>query len=86
MVALKVETVDAAAWMHESVFFDGKLVGRITSGATSHHVGQCLSMAYINIDQAKVGTTLEVQALERRVPAIVIADSPYDPENQRLRM
>ena len=86
MVTLKVETVDADAWMNESVFFDGKLVGRITSGATSHHIGQCLSMAYINIDQAQVGTALEVQVLERRVPATVIADSPYDPNNQRLRM
>ena len=64
----------------------GKLVGRITSGATSHHIGQCLSMAYINIDQAQVGTALEVQVLERRVPATVIADSPYDPNNQKLRM
>jgi dimethylglycine dehydrogenase len=86
IVTLKVETVDADAWMNESVFFDGKLVGRITSGATSHHIGNCLSMAYVNIDQAKVGTVLEVQVLERRVPATVIADSPYDPENQRLRM
>ena len=43
-------------------------------------------MAYINIDQAEVGTALEVQVLERRVPATVIADSPYDPNNQRLRM
>ena len=86
MVTLKVETVDADAWMNESVFFDSKLVGRITSGATSHHIGQCLSMAYINIDQAQVGTALEVQVLERRVPATVIADSPYDPNNQRLRM
>ena len=79
IVTLKVETVDADAWMNESVFCDGTLVGRITSGATSHHIGHCLSMAYVNIDQAKVGTALEVQVLERRVPATVIADSPYDP-------
>ena len=86
MVTLKVETVDADAWMNESVFCDGELVGRITSGATSHHIGNCLSMAYVNIDQTQVGTALEVQVLERRVPATVIADSPYDPENERLRM
>ena len=40
-----VETVDADAWMNESVFCDDELVGRITSGATSHHIGNCLSMA-----------------------------------------
>ena len=86
MVALKVETVDADAWMNESVFRDGRLVGRITSGATSHNIGNCLSMAYVELDQATPGTPLEVQVLERRVPAIVIADSPYDPENHRPRM
>ncbi|MGE4647464.1 MAG: FAD-dependent oxidoreductase [Arenicellales bacterium] len=86
MVALKVETVDADAWMNESVFRDGRLVGRITSGATSHNIGNCLSMAYVELDQATPGTPLEIQVLERRVPAVVIADSPYDPENHRPRM
>ncbi len=86
MIALKVETVDADAWMNESVFQDGRLVGRITSGATSHTIGNCLSMAYVELDQAEPGTPLEVQVLERRVPATVIADSPYDPENHRPRM
>ncbi|MEO1848437.1 MAG: aminomethyltransferase family protein, partial [Pseudomonadota bacterium] len=86
MVALKVETVDADAWMNESVFRDGRLVGRITSGATSHNIGNCLSMAYVELDQATPGTPLEVQVLERRVPAIVITDSPYDPKNNRPRM
>ncbi|MDP6950023.1 MAG: glycine cleavage T C-terminal barrel domain-containing protein, partial [Arenicellales bacterium] len=74
------------AWMNESVFQDGRLVGRITSGATSHTIGNCLSMAYVEIDQAEPGTPLEVQVLERHVPATVIADSPYDPENHRPRM
>ena len=86
MVTLQVETVDADAWMNEAVYCDGKLVGRITSGATSHNVGQCLSMAYVQIDCAAPGTKLEVQVLERRLPARVIADSPYDPDNQRPRI
>jgi glycine cleavage system aminomethyltransferase T len=43
-------------------------------------------MAYVELDQATPGTPLEVQVLERRVPAIVIADSPYDPKNHRPRM
>lgn len=86
MVTLQVETVDADAYMNEGVYADGKLVGRVTSGATSHHVGGCLSMSYVEIDYAKVGTKLEVPLLDNRCPATVIADSPYDPGNERPRM
>ena len=86
MVTLQVETVDADAFMNEAVYSNGSLVGRVTSGATSHHVGQCLSMAYVDIDHADVGTELEIQLLDNRCPAKVIADSPYDPGNQRPRM
>ena len=85
LVTLQVETVDADAYMNEAVYQDGMLVGRVTSGATSHHVGKCLSMAFIAIEQAQPGTKLEVQVLERRCPAMVISDSPYDPGNQRPR-
>ena len=86
LVTLQVETVDADAWMNEAVYQDGRLVGRITSGATSHHIGRCLSMAYVEIPCASPGTELEVQVLERRLPARVIPDSPYDPGNERLRI
>jgi dimethylglycine dehydrogenase len=86
MVTLRVETVDADAYMNEGVYADGSLVGRITSGATSHHVGGCLSMAYVEIDHAKVGTRLEVPLLDNRCAAVVIDESPYDPGNQRPRM
>ena len=85
LVTLQVETVDADAYMNEAVYQDGLLVGRVTSGATSHHVGKCLAMAFVAIEQTQPGTKLEVQVLERRCPATVITDSPYDPDNQRPR-
>ncbi len=86
MVTLRVETVDADAYMNEGVYRDGTLVGRVTSGATSHHVGGCLSMAYLDIAHADIGTELEVPLLDNRCRATVIADAPYDPGNQRPRM
>ena len=85
MVTLQIETIDADAYMNEGVYADGKLVGRITSGATSHILGGCLSMAYLDIEHAVEGRLLEVPVLDNRCTAKVIADSPYDPENLRLR-
>ncbi|MDH3694723.1 MAG: FAD-dependent oxidoreductase [Gammaproteobacteria bacterium] len=86
MVTLKVDTTDADAYMNEGVYKNNKLVGRVTSGAHSHHFGHCISMAYIDIDFATPGTESEVPLLGERRPAIVMEDSPHDPQNERPRM
>ena len=86
LVTLQVDTIDADAHMNESVYRKGELVGRVTSGATSHNVGKCLSMAYLKQEYSEPGTLLEIQVLENRCPATVLEESPYDPQNQRPRM
>ncbi len=86
IVTLRVETVDADAYMNEGVYCEGKLVGRVTSGATSHHIGNCLSMAYVDIAYAAEGTVLEIPLLDNRCKATVISDSPYDPNNLKPRV
>ena len=86
MVTLKVETLDADAWMNEGVYRDGRLVGRVTSGGHSHHLGHCISMAYLHADHCRPGTELEIPLLGERRAATVIEDSPYDPANRRPRM
>jgi len=86
MVTLKVDTTDADAYMNEGVYKKDELVGRVTSGARSHHFGHCISMAYVNMDAADPGTELEIPLLGERRDAVVIKDSPYDPQNKRSRM
>jgi len=86
MVTLKVETQDADAYMNEGVYKNDKLVGRVTSGAHSHHCSHCISMAYVNLDVAAPGSELEIPLLGERQRATVIEDSPYDPDNKRPRM
>ena len=86
LVTLKVETVDADAYMNEAVYREGVLVGRVTSGAHSHHFGHCISLAYVDVEHGTQGTALEIPILGERRLATVIADSPYDPGNRRPRM
>ena len=86
LVTLAVETVDADAFMNEGVYRGDTLVGRVTSGAHSHTFGHCLSMAYLQAQHAGVGTELEIPLLGTRRKATVIADSPYDPHNERPRL
>ena len=64
----------------------GPPVGRVTSGAWSHTLGHSVSMAYVGTEHSRPGTELEIPLLGERRPATVIEDSPYDPDNRRLRM
>ena len=86
LVTLKVETVDADAYMNEGVYRDGNLVGRVTSGAYAHHSGHTISLAYIDVEHSSIGVELEIPLLGQMRKATVIEDSPYDPSNQRPRM
>jgi dimethylglycine dehydrogenase len=79
------DVTDADARGSEPIRRDGRLVGRCTSGGYGWRVGKSLALAMLAPDCAAPGTALEVTILGRPHRATVIADSPYDPDNARLR-
>jgi dimethylglycine dehydrogenase len=85
-VTLEVHGVtDADARGSEPIYADGTMVGRTTSGGFGWRVNKSLALAMVRPDLAALGTRLEVAILGQSHPATVIADSPFDPENQVLR-
>jgi len=85
-VTLEVKDVtDADARGSEPIFKDGALVGRVTSGGYGWRCGKSLALAMVRPDHAAVGTELEITILGTSFKAVVIADSPFDPENTALR-
>jgi len=85
-VTLEVgDITDADARGNEPIYANGKLVGRATSGNYGWRLGKSLALAMVRPDVAEPGTALEIEILGRRHPATVIPESPYDPENERLR-
>ncbi len=86
MVMLRVDGVtDADARGSEPVYHAGAIVGRTTSGGYGWRVGQSLALAMVRPDLGEVGTELDLVILGERYRAEVIADSPFDPANARLR-
>ena len=85
LATLKVDCVDANAYMNEGVYSAGQLVGRVSSGGNSYHFGHGISMAYLDIEYAATGTELEIPILGVRRPATVIEDSLYDPGHSRSK-
>ncbi len=86
LATLEVQGVtDADARGSEPVTRAGASVGRTTSGGYGWRTGKSLALAMVRPDCAAPGTELEVRILGEPHRAIVIADSPFDPENQSLR-
>ncbi|KQT57308.1 MULTISPECIES: GcvT family protein [unclassified Aureimonas] len=78
-----VTDVDARG--SEPIYLDGALVGRATNGGYGWRVGKSLALAMLRPDLAVEGTRLQIKILGKLFDATVIGESPFDPENERLR-
>jgi dimethylglycine dehydrogenase len=76
---------DADPLGNNPLYVDGELAGRSTSGNYGFRLEQSLALAMVRPEIADVGTALEIEILGARYPARVVEESPYDPENRRLR-
>jgi len=76
---------DADAIGNEPIFHDGKMIGRATAGGYGWRVGKSLGLGFVKPDYAEPGTSLEIDILDKRKPITILPESPYDPENERLR-
>jgi len=85
LVYLEIGAGDADPMGGEVVFADGSCVGVTTSGGYGHAVKKPLAFAYVAPGLARPGTSLEVQILAERRPAVILAEPAYDPANLRLR-
>ena len=85
-VTLEVHGVtDADPWSNEPLFAGGTLVGRATAGSYGHAVGKSLALAYVQPAHSGVGASMEIEILGERKKATVVGESPWDPENRRLK-
>jgi dimethylglycine dehydrogenase len=86
-VTLEVhDVVDADPLGNEPIFdAKGAMVGRATAGGFGQVLGKSLALGYVSSAQATVGTPLQILILGEMKRATVLPDSPFDPENARLR-
>lgn len=76
---------DADSLGNNPLFSAGEMIGRTTSGAYGFRVGKSLALAMVRPDHAAIGTQMEMDLLGAPCIATVMGESPYDPENARLR-
>ena len=76
---------DADARGSEPIYAGGELVGRATNGGFGWRIDKSLALAMVKPEHAGEGTKLTIKILGESFEATVVGESPFDPENERLR-
>jgi dimethylglycine dehydrogenase len=79
------DVTDADALGNNPIYANGELVGRATGGNYGFRLEKSLALAMVRPGFSEPGTELEMDILGRNHRVTVIPESPYDPENLRLR-
>lgn len=78
-------TNDVDARGSEAIYSGGELVGRATHGGFGYRLGRSLALGMVRPDYSSAGCELDIRILGKNYKAIVIEESPFDSQNDRLR-
>ena len=84
-VQLEIDADDTDAHASETVYYNGKRVGQVSSGGYGFTLGKSLAFAYVTPEAAQPNGGLEVMIMGEKRPAKVLAEPLYDPDNERPR-
>ena len=85
-VTLEIKGVeDADALGNNPIYSNNKLIGRATSGGFGHRLNKSIALAMVNPNFNVVGQKLEINILGKNYECVVISESPYDPENKKIK-
>ena len=79
------DITDADPLGNNPIYDDGEMVGRATSGNYGPRLDKSFVMAMVPPALAGEGGELEMDVLGTRHKVTVVQDSPYDPDNHKLR-
>ena len=86
LVTIEVADIDDAdALGNNALLKEGEIIGRATGGGYGFRVNKSLALGMVRPEFADPGTTLDIEILGKTYAATVVADSPFDPKNERLR-
>ena len=85
LATIEIDESGADASGFEPIWKNGIRVGFVTSGGFGHYIDKSIALCLINPEFAQVGTELMVHVVGVERSAIVIPDSPYDPNGLKLR-
>jgi dimethylglycine dehydrogenase len=82
---VEVDAEDAEVYGGEPAYDGEKVIGVTSSGSYGHRVKKSLAFVFVPPEYAIPGTIFDIEILNRRRQAKVLAEAAYDPKNKRLR-
>ena len=85
LVLVSVDVDDADCLGNEPALDGDRPMGIVCSGGYGHRTGLSLAYVYVEPQFSSPGASFEIPIMGVRRTATVLAQAPYDPQNQRLR-
>jgi len=85
LITLDIAARDADAIGDEPIWYDGRVVGWVTSGGYAHSVQKSLALGYVDRDVAEHTSGFEVELIGERCAAVRLAAAAFDPQGKRMR-
>ncbi len=86
LCCLTLEDPNAVVMGSEPVMRGDKVLGFVTSADYGYTVGKSIAYAYVPVEFAEPGTTLDIMYFNERYAAQVVEEPLYDPDGARMRM
>ncbi|VAW16374.1 Sarcosine dehydrogenase [hydrothermal vent metagenome] len=80
-----VNTAGADVWGDEPIFYNGEVVGFVTSGGFAHHAMQSVAFGILPAELIRDGLEVEIEILGERRPATLYKTPLFDPDGSRMR-
>ena len=71
LVAFRMKSKGPPPRPHYPVWREGERIGEVTSGSLSPSLNEGIGMAYVASAHAKVGTEIEIEVRDRKLPAVI---------------
>ncbi|NVK31837.1 MAG: FAD-dependent oxidoreductase [Gammaproteobacteria bacterium] len=80
-----VDAADADVHADEPIWYEGKLVGFVTSGGYAHHVQKSVAFGFLPVELVKEGLEVSIEILGESYQARLFSAPLFDPEASRMR-
>ncbi len=86
LVTIVLDNPRAVVLSNEPVRVDGKISGRVTSGAYGASIGASIAFAYLPVELAKKDTAIEILVFGKWITGKIVQGPLYDPKGLRVRL
>lgn len=85
LVPLTLDDANRTVLGSEPVYREDNVVGYVTSADQGYTIGQSIAYAWLPLELAEPGTTLQIGYFNERLPATVQTEPLFDPDMLRIR-